>query len=450
MFLALGPDFKRNEVVDVKGDQIDIAPTVGAILGFQTPYADGRVMAELFQDTSLGSQVRTGGQRRISLSACATGLHLVWSQKRGSEWDIWYKRSMDGGASWTTPIRLFASGVNRYFYEAEVTSQDNGLVYVTATGYSWINEGGPTYTWKVFGIRSLDAGNSWGTIQALLDVGVLAIHPRIVSREQKILIAFSALRATGTSLLGRSVQSLFSADGGATFTRNRITDTVGSTGLGSLSYLSIAASPTAFHSIWASQTPNSGQWYWNTFYDRASGDPTMAWGSDTPVFSGTSSMTYFMNNSMAVNDSGQVAMLLTRREDTNAAGSLLPGKWTIMFKSSQDSGSTFTDGDPFYDSSTYEAWNPRISFVSQDSSDLVVVWEQHYDHRGAEIFCRTGSMSDDLSRHNWGNTQIISLLDGKDSAEPDLAVYQDTAFIGWQDYENGYWEIRVKGINWLN
>jgi hypothetical protein len=438
MFLAIGPDFKQNEIVDVKGDQVDLAPTIGAILGFQTPYADGRVMAELFKDSSLGSHVRTGGQRRISLSACATGLHLVWSQKRGSEWDIYYQKSTDKGVTWTQPIRLFASEVHRYFYEAKVTSQDNGLVYVTATGYESINEGGPTYTWKMFGIRSLDGGNSWGTIRAKMDVGVLAIHPRIVSRGNKILIAFSALRANATHIYDQSLQSLFSADGGSNFTRNRITDAVPNK---SISYLSLAASQETFHCIWASERTNSAQWHWNVLYGRASGKP-LAWGTDTPVILGTPSKTYFMNNSLDVNNAGLIKMLITRRVDPDD-GKLPAGEWATLLKSGQEPGRTFIDQKGFYDSSTYQAWNPRISFLDRDSSDFIVVWEQYYKQenvKGAEIYCRRKLAA------GWQGIQAVSVVDGKNSAEPDLAVYENTAFIGWQDYGNGNWGIKVKAI----
>lgn len=46
MLLAVGPDIKRGVKVDRKAQQIDICPTVGELLGFQTPFADGKVMAD--------------------------------------------------------------------------------------------------------------------------------------------------------------------------------------------------------------------------------------------------------------------------------------------------------------------------------------------------------------------------------------------------------------------
>jgi Metalloenzyme superfamily len=46
MLLALGPDFRKGLVVERPTYQIDIAPTIGELLGFQTPLAQGEVMKE--------------------------------------------------------------------------------------------------------------------------------------------------------------------------------------------------------------------------------------------------------------------------------------------------------------------------------------------------------------------------------------------------------------------
>lgn len=47
-FFAVGPDFKKSAVFNISRNLIDIAPTVAELLGFEMPYAKGRVMWELF------------------------------------------------------------------------------------------------------------------------------------------------------------------------------------------------------------------------------------------------------------------------------------------------------------------------------------------------------------------------------------------------------------------
>ncbi|MEK7397955.1 MAG: sulfatase-like hydrolase/transferase, partial [Candidatus Poribacteria bacterium] len=50
MFLALGPDFKRNYKTNTKQTLIDIAPTIAELLNFKAEYATGKVMTELFYE----------------------------------------------------------------------------------------------------------------------------------------------------------------------------------------------------------------------------------------------------------------------------------------------------------------------------------------------------------------------------------------------------------------
>lgn len=47
--LALGPDFKKGVTLESVGEQVDLPPTIAAILGFDIPWAKGRVLTELFR-----------------------------------------------------------------------------------------------------------------------------------------------------------------------------------------------------------------------------------------------------------------------------------------------------------------------------------------------------------------------------------------------------------------
>ena len=55
-FLAIGPGIKSGHVSTVPRGQEDIAPTVGALLGFPAPYSTGSVMTEIF--TSCQEDIR--------------------------------------------------------------------------------------------------------------------------------------------------------------------------------------------------------------------------------------------------------------------------------------------------------------------------------------------------------------------------------------------------------
>jgi membrane-anchored protein YejM (alkaline phosphatase superfamily) len=48
--LAIGPDFKKNQVIKEGGELIDISKTIAHMMGFEMPTSEGRVLTELFVD----------------------------------------------------------------------------------------------------------------------------------------------------------------------------------------------------------------------------------------------------------------------------------------------------------------------------------------------------------------------------------------------------------------
>lgn len=77
MLLALGPDFKKGAVVEKAAYQIDVAPTIGELLGVQTPLARGEVLKDAFVGGCLGlnrKEARTElAKGAVRLEALAAG-----------------------------------------------------------------------------------------------------------------------------------------------------------------------------------------------------------------------------------------------------------------------------------------------------------------------------------------------------------------------------------------
>jgi len=71
MMLVIGPDTKVNTVINETRRLIDIAPTIGALMGFSTPLAKGNVMTEMLteNDQQLTSQIYA---IEMIVIACAT------------------------------------------------------------------------------------------------------------------------------------------------------------------------------------------------------------------------------------------------------------------------------------------------------------------------------------------------------------------------------------------
>gem|GEM_PF-3216547 len=72
MLLAVGPDVKRGEKIDKEFQEIDICPTVGELLGFQTPFADGKVMSDcLTQPLGLNTKAANTAQAKAGVELLA-------------------------------------------------------------------------------------------------------------------------------------------------------------------------------------------------------------------------------------------------------------------------------------------------------------------------------------------------------------------------------------------
>jgi len=88
-----------------------------------------------------------------SVSASGSVVNLVWRDNRDGNYEIYYKRSTDGGSTWGADTRL----TNNAFDSGDPSVSASGtLVYV-----SWMDS--RDGNWKVFGKRSTDSGITWSS-----------------------------------------------------------------------------------------------------------------------------------------------------------------------------------------------------------------------------------------------------------------------------------------------
>ncbi len=122
--LALGPDIKAGAEFQEFRQQIDIAPTVGELLGFETPYAAGRVLSEMIEGYEARSvrptraaawqnespiTASSGVVEQPDIALNAEGLHVVWVDDRGGSREIYYRQRSAGGL-WSEEVDLSTSG----------------------------------------------------------------------------------------------------------------------------------------------------------------------------------------------------------------------------------------------------------------------------------------------------------------------------------------------------
>ncbi len=125
--LALGPDIRRGEVFSDLRQQTDICPTVGELMGFDTPFAEGQVLREMLVGQDGGASVslplspvvaERGEARSTNLAATmeqpdiavgTRGLHVVWVDDRSGQRQVYYKWRPTASSIWSDDVQLSSS-----------------------------------------------------------------------------------------------------------------------------------------------------------------------------------------------------------------------------------------------------------------------------------------------------------------------------------------------------
>lgn len=160
---------------------------------------------------------RDSSNPRIKSSAGST-LHIVWHERLNStNYEIYYKKSTNGGMNWNPPTRLTWTS-NKAMYP-EITVEPAGNIHV-----AW--EYGDIGDKEIYYKQSLDDGNTWSTVSRLTWMGGESRDPTITADVYgTIAIAWNDDNSGNYDIYYKE-----STDNGQTWTPlDRITWTSGST-----------------------------------------------------------------------------------------------------------------------------------------------------------------------------------------------------------------------------
>jgi xylan 1,4-beta-xylosidase len=418
-FLALGPDIRAGLVVTRTAEQIDIAPTIGQIMDFRTPFVEGQVLSEMFQVPSSMFQVPSStleretwnlelGTRltfdlarseRPAIAVNSSGRHVVWSDDRRGQREVYYKLRPAGSNVWSDDLLLSHSGVEA---RAPTIAANEEGVHVAWLDYRHGN-------WALY-YRLYTAAGGWGpeTQLAMSRVegspGSLAMlwEPEAVASTGRVCIV--------DPVYGAGVQALCRASGENLW----ITATVASAASNAHG-VTLAIDGATVHAAWSQIADNN----WEIYYNRSS-DGGLTWATPARL----------TNNQF---DSWQPAI-------TAAGGSVhlvwaddRGGDFQVLYKRSTDGGLNWSLFPvTLTTSSPGGAWHPAMVAMPDR---LILAWEDYRDGNG-EIYARSSS-DGGLTWTAEGRLTTNAAF----SALPRLAADHAATYLVWQDNRDGNWEV---------
>ncbi len=146
-----------------------------------------------------------GNSINASVSSVGNNVHVVWQENRNGNEEIYYKRSTNGGLTWGVDLRLTNNPFKSDFPSAIAMGKTILVVW------SDLREGNA----EIFGLRSVDNGDTWSDVIRLTNTPRESLKPKITMEGA---FAFLTWHELHDGFANWEVESRFSTDGGFTWT----------------------------------------------------------------------------------------------------------------------------------------------------------------------------------------------------------------------------------------
>lgn len=288
-----------------------------------------------------------GNSHNPSVTVSGSIVHVAWQDGRDGNFEIYYKRSTDGGISWGVDTRLTDAIYDSWHPSVAVSGSDLHITWQDRR-----DAGNDEIYYK----RSTDGGISWGSDVRLTDNPSVAAIPSITVSGLIVHVAWDDTRNGFAEIYYKR-----STDGGVSWGSDvRLTNIAASS-----IYASIAVSGNYVHVTWQDRR-NAGQW---EIYYRSSHDGGLTWEPEIRL---TNDIAHSWYPSVAVSGSAVHIVWQDRRNPVD----------DIYYKRSTDGGVNWeTDTRLTSNVTGSGAWNPSVAV---SGSAVHVVWN---DYRiGSEIW----------------------------------------------------------------
>jgi len=199
----------------------------------------------------------TGSSLIPSIAASGVTVHVTWVDDRDSQYEIYYKRSTNGGTSWGSDTRLTNDANN--------SMNPSIAVYENVVHVTWDDTRDSDY--EIYYKRSTDGGTTWDADTRLTNNTGNSTNPSVAASVNNVHIVWDDDRDGNNEVYYKR-----STDGGTTWgSDTRLTNDTSIS-----SWPQVALSGNTIHVVWHDYRDGNGEIYY-----KRSADNGITWDADT-------------------------------------------------------------------------------------------------------------------------------------------------------------------------
>ena len=339
------------------------------------------------------------------IAVSGSNIYVVWYDNTLGDFEIYFKKSDDGGTTWKTTENL---SNNAGFAVDPAIAVDGQNIYVVWQNYT----PGIDKSDEIYFKKSDDGGATWTANKKLTNNSVSSLGPAIAVDGSNIYVVWFDFPPWHDYAPGNyEIYLKHSDDGGVTWTTKRLTWNTGTSVIPA-----IAVDGSNIYVVWMDSSPGNYD-----IYFKQSSDGGTTWPTRKRL---TGDVGYSWSPAIAVDGQNIYVVWQDYR----------PGNYEIYFKQSSDGGATWPDRKRL----TGNAGNSEFPAIAVDGSNIYVVWMDsspgNYD-----IYFKQSSDGG----ATWPARKRLTGNAG-DSCYPAIAVDGSNIYVVWMDITSGNFEIYFK------
>lgn len=368
------------------------------IFSCQLTYSQWQTEVRLTNDPALTYNSFTGAR---SIAVSGSYVHTTFTDDRSGNFDVYYKRSTDGGASFEVDMQLTSDVSNSHNSAIAVSGSNVCIVWYDS------RDGNRELYYKL----SIDNGNNWTADSRLTNNPGESWHPSVTINGSVMQIVWFDNTPGNNEIFYKR-----SDDGGNTWSADlRLSNTAGS------SYMpGIAVSGSNVHVSWTDSTAGN----WEIYYKRST-DGGTTWGADTRLTNNAASSLY---PTIAVSGS---TVHIAWTDNRN-------GPLSILYKRSTNGGTSWGSDIAMVKHNQYGV----VPSLAVNGSIVHLVF-QNLSNNADICYKKSTNSGASWGSGSWG-TQVQLTNNASESEVPSIAVSGSSVHVVFRDTRDGNREIYYK------